>query len=153
MTSFFLFQIIIAAVTVSFWYRNRTDFHSFASKIEFETVTSQLWGHSGSNQPERTSAFPLERCSYLKKVIVHLCSILFFAHLLYSIKTQSHLTLTDSCSELVSEPGTSVLFAHRLQQSWGNLAGRDEERLFSIKPSGVSACLQSVRTILWLNPV
>lgn len=139
-------------MTVSFWYRKRADFCSFSSIREFETEISKLWSHNGSNQPERTSAFPQERCSYLEKVIAQLSSIYSVSYLFYSVKTWSHLTLTDSCLELVSELGTSVLFAHRLQQSWGKLVGRDEEKLFSIKPSGMSACLYSVCTSLCMSP-
>uniref|UniRef100_A0A3B4XJB1 Polycystin 1 like 1, transient receptor potential channel interacting n=1 Tax=Seriola lalandi dorsalis TaxID=1841481 RepID=A0A3B4XJB1_SERLL len=55
--------ILTVAVTVSFWYRKRPDFHTFSRIKELEAA----------HQPEeqfRISVFPQERCSYLEKVIL-----------------------------------------------------------------------------------
>lgn len=79
----FLFQIITVAVSVSFWYKNTANFHSFSSIREFETETSQLWSHSGANQPERISEFPQERRLSLEKVTARLYSILLSSALFY----------------------------------------------------------------------
>ncbi|KAK9527852.1 hypothetical protein VZT92_014377 [Zoarces viviparus] len=64
--------IITVAVTVSFWHRKRSDFHSFFSIREIEEDTSKLWRQNGAQQnvePFGTSAFPQERCSYLEKLL------------------------------------------------------------------------------------
>nr|XP_020465285.1 polycystic kidney disease protein 1-like 1 [Monopterus albus] len=62
--------ILAVAVTVSFWYANKPDFHSFSSITESEIEASNLWSHNGANHPEeqfRSSAFLQRQCSYLKK--------------------------------------------------------------------------------------
>ncbi|XP_073344382.1 polycystin-1-like protein 1 [Pagrus major] len=72
MSCIFLIQpavIITVAVTVSLWYRKRADFHSFSTIRDFEKETLQLWTHNGANQPEQTSVFSQERCSYLEKLL------------------------------------------------------------------------------------
>ncbi|XP_023272777.1 polycystic kidney disease protein 1-like 1 [Seriola lalandi dorsalis] len=54
--------ILTVAVTVSFWYRKRPDFHTFSRIKELEAA----------HQPEeqfRISVFPQERCSYLEKLL------------------------------------------------------------------------------------
>uniref|UniRef100_A0A8C2ZWB2 Polycystic kidney disease 1b n=1 Tax=Cyclopterus lumpus TaxID=8103 RepID=A0A8C2ZWB2_CYCLU len=64
--------ILSVAVSVSFWHRKRSDFHSFFSIREIEKDTPTLWSHSGAQQPAEqlgTSAFPQERCSYLEKLL------------------------------------------------------------------------------------
>ncbi|XP_028425777.1 polycystic kidney disease 1 like 1 [Perca flavescens] len=64
--------IITMAVTVSFWYRKRSDFHTFFSIREFEIETSKLQSHHGAKPTEEqfgTFAFPQERCSYLEKLL------------------------------------------------------------------------------------
>ncbi|KAM6908104.1 polycystin-1-like protein 1 [Lycodopsis pacificus] len=65
-------MIITVAVTVSFWHRKRSDFHSSFSIREIEEDTSKLWSHNGAQQNVEqfeTSAFPQERCSYLEKLL------------------------------------------------------------------------------------
>ncbi|XP_054479391.1 polycystic kidney disease 1 like 1 [Anoplopoma fimbria] len=64
--------IITMAVTVSFWHRKRSDFHSLFSIREIEKDTSKLWSHNGAKQPAEqfgTSTFPQERGSYLEKLL------------------------------------------------------------------------------------
>ncbi|KAM9337218.1 polycystin-1-like protein 1 [Symphorus nematophorus] len=56
--------IMTVAVTVSLWYRERPDFHTFSFIREFE-----LWSHSGAARPEGASALPQERCSHLEKLL------------------------------------------------------------------------------------
>lgn len=118
--SFFLFQILAVAITVSLWYRRRLDFHSFSSITDFEIETSILLSHNGANHPKeqfRQSTFPQEGCSYLKKVITTFYPVLTCSSLLCLSTKLLYLFLIDSYLELVSEPDIYVLCVRRLQQS------------------------------------
>ncbi|XP_050922890.1 LOW QUALITY PROTEIN: polycystic kidney disease 1 like 1 [Lates calcarifer] len=64
--------ILTVAVTVSFWYRKRPDFHSFSRIKECDIEASTLCSHRGASptgEQFRTSAFPQEECLYLKKLL------------------------------------------------------------------------------------
>lgn len=104
-----LLQILIVAVTVSFWYRKRADFHTFS---RIEELQIQLCSRNSANLPEEQFR-PEETYSYLQRVTARI-DLLFNLFCSFLFKTLSLLFLVHSCSPLASELGTCVLCAHRL---------------------------------------
>lgn len=120
-------QVLCLAVIASWRFKKSRDFYCYFSKMNYHLEALK---HQDADQLQ-SSDFTFTRVSNVEKVIIKFCSIrsIFFLMI-------PHLLIRRSL-KLVSELGTCVMFALRLEQSWGRLVQRKKERLFFINCWGL----------------